>query len=106
MKETQSPTHEAIFDPDCLTRDNISIWHLSSRDHGGGGGGGGLGGRGGGGLGLGGCAALNTDLRIAITASPVPARFCAIIFCRGQPDNVTDGDTTTVLREAETPPLL
>ena len=39
--------------------------HLSPQDHGGGGGG--RGGRGGGGLGLGGCAALNTDLRIAIS---------------------------------------
>jgi hypothetical protein len=56
--------------PDCrLTRDDIWIWHLSSRDHGAGGGGGGRGGRGGGGLGLGGCAALNTDLRMAISTS-------------------------------------
>src|SRR5262249_46485261 len=52
---------------DCrLTRDNW-IRHVSSRDHGGGGGGGGRGGRGGDGLGLGGCAALATGLRIAIT---------------------------------------
>jgi hypothetical protein len=53
--------------PDCrLTRDNIWIWHVSSRDQGGGGGG--RGGRGGGGLGLGGCA-LDTDLRIALSTS-------------------------------------
>jgi hypothetical protein len=45
------------------------MFRLRPKAHGPGGGGGGRGGRGGGGLGLGGRAALNANLRIAISTS-------------------------------------